>query len=190
MTLGDPSPARRQSDPYPLADLLLVLGSLYHTHPQTWWPFTRPTIRDDDPYQTHPLSERPLPNPPLQMMTPYKTLESKTLTRYKPSLKTPYQTQTSPPTAPSTLLLNQVHLRPFPNNYKPSNDIIIISSKDVRTFCHPFTAPVEFFRLFFTPEVIELIFNEKKVCKTTCWVKTFWRHIHMPEATTGSRRRK
>ncbi len=42
----------------------------------------------------------------------------------------------------------------------------------MRTFCHPFTAtpginvdmtgksPVEFFRLFFTPEVIELIFNE------------------------------
>ncbi len=33
---------------------------------------------------------------------------------------------------PSILLLNQVHLRPLPNNYyKPSNYIIIISSKDV-----------------------------------------------------------
>ena len=69
--------------------------------------------------------------------------------------------------------------------------MIINYSKDVRTFCHPFTAnpglnmdmngksPVEFFRLFFTPE---LIFNE-----TTRYaeqqLKTFLIPIHMPETT-------
>ncbi len=70
MTLGDPSPARRQSDPYPLADLLLVLGSLYRI----------PTLKPDDPLPDQPSEMRPLPNPPSQR----KSLTKPTITNDDP----------------------------------------------------------------------------------------------------------